>query len=123
MKAIVATNAPSAIGPYSQGIIAGGMIYVSGQIPVNPKTGELETEITKATAQAIENLQAILKEGGSDLSKVCKTTVYLKSLADFEKVNQIYAQYFQKPYPARACFEVAKLPKDAVLEIECIATT
>lgn len=121
MKAISTPKAPNAIGPYSQAITAGGMIYVSGQIPVNPKTGELETEITKATAQAIENIKAILEAGGSSLAKVCKTTVFLKSLNDFVPMNEVYAQYFTEPFPARACFEVGKLPKDAVVEIECVA--
>ncbi|MFI3163249.1 MAG: RidA family protein [Bacillota bacterium] len=121
MKAISTPKAPNAIGPYSQAITAGGMIYVSGQIPVNPKTGELETEITKATAQAIENIKAILEASGSSLAKVCKTTVFLKSLNDFVPMNEVYAQYFTEPFPARACFEVGKLPKDAVVEIECVA--
>lgn len=122
MKAISTQNAPNAIGPYSQAITACGMIYVSGQIPVNPKTGEIETEITKATAQAIKNLEAILQAGGSSIEKVCKTTVYLKSLNDFAPMNEVYAKYFTNPFPARACIEVAKLPKDAVVEIECVAT-
>ncbi|MFI3166648.1 MAG: RidA family protein [Bacillota bacterium] len=121
MKVVNTSKAPGAIGPYSQAIVSGGMIYVSGQLPVNPENGELICEIESATKQALENLSAILQEGGSSLSKVCKTTVFLKSLDDFVKMNAAYAEYFAEPFPARACFEVAKLPKDAVVEIECIA--
>ncbi len=121
MKEVNTAKAPGAIGPYSQAIIGGGMIYVSGQLPVNPENGELICEIQSATKQALENLKAILEEGGSSLAKVCKTTVFLKSLDDFVPMNEIYAQYFSAPFPARACFEVGKLPKDAVVEIECVA--
>lgn len=121
MKEIKTTNAPGAIGPYSQAIVSGGMIYVSGQIPINPANGELVCEIKAATRQSLENMQAILQEAGSALSKVCKTTVLLKSLEDFAQVNEVYAEFFQAPYPARACFEVAKLPKDSLVEIECVA--
>ncbi len=121
MKAVNTTNAPGAIGPYSQAIISGGMIYVSGQIPINPESGELICEIKEATKQALENLKAILEEGGSSFAKVCKTTVFLKTLDDFVAMNEVYATYFNTPFPARACFEVGKLPKDAVVEIECIA--
>lgn len=121
MQEIKTSKAPSAIGPYSQGIICGEMIYVSGQIPVSAVDGEMVQEIKAATKQAIKNVQAILEECGSSLDKVCKTTVYMKTLADFIPMNEEYAKHFQPPYPARACIEVSRLPKDAAIEIECIA--
>lgn len=121
-KQVIKTdNAPEAIGPYSQGIIVGDFVYTSGQIPINPKTGIMETDIKLATKQSIENIKAILEEVGTSLENVIKTTIFLKDLNDFNVVNEVYATYFNENNPARSCVEVAKLPKDAVIEIEAIA--
>lgn len=121
-KQVIKTdNAPEAIGPYSQGIIVGDFVYTSGQIPINPKTGIMETDIKLATKQSMENIKAILEEVGTSLENVIKTTIFLKDLNDFNVVNEVYATYFNENNPARSCVEVAKLPKDAVIEIEAIA--
>ena len=115
-------NAPGAIGPYSQGIIVGDFVYTSGQIPINPATGVVETDIKVATKQSMENVKAILEAAGTSLEKVVKTSIFLKDLNDFAVVNEIYGTYFTENPPARSCVQVAKLPKDAVIEIEAIAT-
>lgn len=115
-------NAPGAIGPYSQGIIVGDFVYTSGQIPINPATGVMETDIKVATKQSMENVKAILEAAGTSLEKVVKTSIFLKDLNDFAVVNEIYGTYFTENPPARSCVQVAKLPKDAVIEIEAIAT-
>ena len=121
-KQIIQTKkAPSAIGPYSQGVRVGGLIFTSGQIPLNPITGELENDIKKATKQSMENVKAILEEAGTTLNKVVKSTIFLKDINDFAVVNEVYGSYFNENPPARSCVEVAKLPKDAVIEIEVIA--
>lgn len=121
-KEIINTNnAPGAIGPYSQGVSLGNLVYTSGQIPLNPKTGELAIEIKEATKQSMENVKAILEEAGTSLENVIKTTIFLKDLNDFAAVNEVYGTYFNESKPARSCVEVAKLPKDAVIEIEAIA--
>ncbi|ASW43182.1 RidA family protein [Clostridium isatidis] len=121
-KEIVSTkNAPAAIGPYSQAIKLGEFIFTSGQIPINPVKGEMETEIKAATKQVIQNIKGILEEAGSSLDKVIKTTVFLKDMNDFAAMNEVYAQYFGDKAPARSCVQAAKLPKDAVVEIEAIA--
>ncbi len=116
-------KAPAAIGPYSQAIQAEGKtIYVSGQLPVDPATGAFAGEdIQSQTRQSLENIKAILATAGADMSSVVKTTVLLKNIADFGAMNEIYAQYFQQPFPARAAFQVGALPKDALVEIECVA--
>ena len=114
-------NAPGAIGPYSQGIIVGDFVYTSGQIPINPATGVMETDIKSATKQSMENVKAILEAAGTSLEKVIKTSIFLKDLNDFAVVNEIYGTYFSENPPARSCVQVAKLPKDAVIEIEAIA--
>lgn len=119
---ISTTNAPSAIGPYSQGVKVGNIIYTSGQIPVDPQTGELETDIKKATKRSMENVKAILAEAGTTLDNIIKTTIFLKNMDDFAAVNEIYGSYFKENPPSRSCVEVARLPKDAVIEIEAIAT-
>ena len=120
-KQVIKTdNAPEAIGPYSQGIIVGDFVYTSGQIPINPKTGIMETDIKLATKQSMENIKAILEEVGTSLENVIKTTIFLKDLNDFNVVNEVYATYFNENNPARSCVEVARLPKDAVIEIEAI---
>ena len=121
-KEIISTKkAPSAIGPYSQGMIVGDLVFTSGQIPLNPESGELVTEISKATVQVMANLSAVLEAAGSSLEKVIKTTIFLQDLNDFEKVNEIYGDYFKDNLPARSCVQVAKLPKGATIEIEAIA--
>ncbi len=115
-------NAPGAIGPYSQGIIVGDFVYTSGQLPINPVTGVLETDIKVATKQSMENVKAILEEAGTSLENVVKTSIFLKDLNDFAAVNEVYGTYFTENPPARSCVQVAKLPKDAVIEIEVIAS-
>lgn len=121
-KEIISTKkAPSAIGPYSQGMIVGDLVFTSGQIPLNPESGELVTEISKATVQVMANLSAVLEAAGSSLEKVIKTTIFLQDLNDFEKVNEIYGDYFKDNLPARSCVQVAKLPKGTIIEIEAIA--
>ena len=115
-------NAPGAIGPYSQGIIVGDFVYTSGQLPINPATGVLETDIKVATKQSMENVKAILEEARTSLENVVKTSIFLKDLNDFAAVNEVYGTYFTENPPARSCVQVAKLPKDAVIEIEVIAT-
>ena len=122
MKAISTKNAPAAIGPYSQAIEANGFIYASGQLPINPATGAFpEGGIKEQTRQSLLNAQAILKEAGSDLNKVVKTTVLLADIADFAAMNEVYASFFEAPYPARSAFAVRDLPKGALVEIEMIA--
>jgi 2-iminobutanoate/2-iminopropanoate deaminase len=123
MKQVVdTTKAPGAIGPYSQAIKANGFIFVSGQLPAVPLDGQLvEGGIAAQTKQSLENIKAILAKAGCTLADVVKTTVFLKNINDFAAMNQVYAEYFSKECPARACFEVARLPKDALVEIEAIA--
>ncbi|MNN48362.1 Enamine/imine deaminase [compost metagenome] len=120
-NAISTTKAPGAIGPYSQGVEIGDLIYTSGQLGLDPVTGELAEGVEKQTVQSLQNVQAILEEAGSGLDKVIKTTVFLKDLGDFTKVNEIYSSFFVEPYPARSAVEVARLPKDGLVEIEVIA--
>lgn len=121
MKVISTDKAPAAIGPYSQAIEVNGMVYASGQIPVNPATGEIPEGVEAQTKQALTNLTNLLAEAGSSIEKVVKTTVFIKNMEDFGKINEIYAEYFTGTYPARSCVEVARLPKDVMLEIEAIA--
>lgn len=123
MRQVVNTDrAPSAIGPYSQAIKANGFIFVSGQLPVVPTTGEFaEGGIVAQTKQSLENVKAILAQAGCTLSDVVKTTVFIKDMNDFAVMNNMYAEYFTQDCPARACFEIARLPKDALVEIEVIA--
>ena len=120
-EVINTNNAPEAIGPYSQVVIVGDFVYTSGQIPLNPATGELVTDIKLATKQSMENIKAILEEAGTSLNNVVKTSIFLKDLNDFEAVTEVYGTYFIENKPARSCVQVAKLPKDAVIEIEAIA--
>ncbi len=121
-QAVATKNAPAAIGPYSQGIKAGKTIYVSGQIPIDPATGEFAgQDIETQTRQSLTNIKNILKEAGADMSDVVKTTVLLKDIADFAAMNKIYAEFFTEPYPARAAFQVAAIPKGALVEIEAVA--
>ncbi len=122
MKKVISTeNAPAAIGPYSQATIHGNTLYVSGQIPVNPKTGEMSTDIKEQTKQSLENLKAIIEAAGSDMSLVLRCGIFIKDMNDFAAINEVYASYFSEPYPARATVEVARLPKDAMVEIEATA--
>ncbi|HBC97035.1 MAG TPA: reactive intermediate/imine deaminase [Clostridium sp.] len=121
-KNIISTKkAPGAVGPYSQAVKVGNFLFTSGQIPLNPATGELVSgDVKKAAKQSLENIKALLEEAGTSFDKVVKTTVYVKNMADFAAVNEVYATYFKKDMPARSCVEV-KLPKDALVEVEVIA--
>jgi len=123
MKQVIHTNeAPQAIGPYSQAIMAGNMLFISGQIPVVPATGEIvSADVEEQTKQCLENLKAVLAAAEMTLDNVVKTSVFIKNMDDFGKINGVYAQYFQENCPARACVEVARLPKDVQVEIEAIA--
>ena len=123
MKQIIATDkAPAAIGPYSQAVKTGNLIFTSGMIPIDPVTNTLvEGGIEVQATRAIENLKALLEASGSGLDKVVKTVVFIKDMNDFAKVNEIYATFFTDAYPARSCVEVARLPKDVLIEIEAIA--
>lgn len=122
MKTAVKTDrAPGAIGPYSQGIQAGNVFYFSGQLPINPETGTMPESIEEQAKQSLENVGALLKSQGMDFSNVVKTTVFLDNMEDFAAVNDVYAQYFSEPYPARSAFEVGKLPKGGKVEIEAVA--
>ena len=122
-KKIISTNdAPQAIGPYSQAVKIGNFIYTSGQVPLNPSTGELIVgDIEKAARQSLENVKSVLEAAGASLCDVVKTTVFLKDLNDFKAANEIYSQYFPQNPPARSCVQAAKLPLDALIEIEAIA--
>lgn len=123
MKKVISTpNAPQAIGPYSQAIEINNMIYTSGVIPINPVNGELiEGDVTDQTRRVFDNLSALLNDAGSSIEKVIKTTVFIKNMDDFSKVNEVYATYFKGDFPARSCVEVARLPKDVLIEVEAIA--
>lgn len=119
---ISTTKAPAAIGPYSQAIEAGGMVFVSGQLPINPETGEFaEGGVKELTRQSLTNMQNILAEVGLTLDNVVKTTVFLADMSDFADMNEVYAEFFSAPYPARSAVAVKTLPKGALVEIECIA--
>lgn len=121
-KKIVNTNkAPAVIGPFNQGIIAGNLLFTSGQLPMHPETGLVPQGIEAQTIQVLENLKAIIEEAGANLNDVVKTTVYIQHMSDFAVVNQIYATYFQENAPARACVEVSKMAKDSLVEIDAIA--
>ena len=121
MKTVSTNKAPAAIGPYSQAQIVGNLVFCSGQIPVIPETGALAQGLEAQANQVFKNIAALLSAAGSDISKVVKTTVFIKNMDDFAAINAIYAQYFTKPFPARSCVEVARLPKDVLLECEAIA--
>lgn len=121
MKPISTERAPGAIGPYSQAMQAGDFIFTSGQLGLDPATGEFGQGVEEQARLSLNNVKAILEEAGSSLSKVVKTTVFLKDMNDFAKVNEVYSSFFEQPYPARSAVEVARLPKDALVEIETIA--
>lgn len=121
-QAIATPNAPGAIGPYSQGIAAGNMAFVSGQLPIDPATGAFAGEdIVSQTRQSLLNIKAILEENGMTMADVVKTTVLLADIGEFGAMNQVYGEFFTAPYPARAAFQVAALPKNAKVEIEAVA--
>ena len=122
MKQIHTDNAPKALGPYSQAIEAGGMVFASGQVPIDPATDQfVEGGIKEQTRQSLTNAQSILREAGTDLHHVVKTTVFLSDMDNFAAMNEVYAEFFQQPYPARSAVAVKTLPKGALVEIECIA--
>lgn len=121
-KEIKTGNAPKAIGPYSQAIEANGFVFASGQIPINPSTGELNTgPIEEQTRLVLSNLKAVLEAAGTSLDNVVKATVFLQDMNDFSRMNAVYGEFFKPPYPARAAVQVARLPKDVKVEIEAIA--
>ena len=122
MKTVISTDqAPAAIGPYSQAINAGQLIFVSGQLPLDPVSGQLAEGIEAQTRQSLTNARSILEAAGSGLDKVVKTTVFLADMNDFAAMNQVYASFFSGDHPARSAVQAARLPKDALVEIECIA--
>lgn len=122
MQAIHTEKAPKAIGPYSQAIKVGNLVFASGQVPIVPAMGEfVEGGIKEQTRQSLTNAKAILEEAGTSLSKVVKTTVYLSDMANFAAMNEVYAEFFTQPYPARSAVAVKTLPKNALVEVECIA--
>ncbi len=124
MKTIISTpKAPAAIGPYSQAVLVNGMLFTSGVIPIYPETNTLvEGDVTVQARQAIGNLKNLIEASGSSMDKVVKTTVFIKDMNDFGKINDIYKDFFTSDFPARSCVEVARLPKDVLIEIEAIAT-
>ncbi len=121
MKQITTNNAPAAIGPYSQAIVSGNTVYCSGQIPINPETGEIPEGVANQAHQVFKNIKNLLDAAGTSIDNVIKTSVFIKDMNDFAEINSIYAEYFTQPYPARSCVEVARLPKDVLLEAEVIA--
>lgn len=121
-KEISTDKAPAAIGPYSQAIEVNGMVFTSGVIPVNPATGEIPEGVEAQAEQAFSNMAALLQAAGANIEAVIKTTVFIKEMNDFAKINEVYAKYFTGTFPARSCVEVARLPKDVLLEVEAIAT-
>ena len=121
-KKLTSKNAPAAIGPYSQAVMDGDLVFVSGQLPIDSRTGEFPSEdVAWQTRQSLENIREILKEAGYTMDRVLKTTVYLQDMNDFAAMNEVYQEFFADPYPARAAFQVAKLPKNARVEIEAVA--
>ena len=121
-KAIATTNAPAAIGPYSQGVDTGSLVFVSGQLPIDPATGEFAgADIAAQTRQSLNNIKSILEANGMTMANVVKTTVLLEDISEFAAMNAVYAEFFTEPYPARAAYQVAALPKAAKIEIEAIA--
>lgn len=121
-KEIISTDkAPAAIGPYVQATKLGEMLFTSGVIPVNPATGEIPSTVEEQARQAFSSLKALVEASGSSIEKVVKTTLFIKNMDDFAKINAVYAEVFAEPYPCRSCVEVARLPKDVLLEIEAVA--
>ena len=120
-EVIVSKKAPAAVGPYSQAVVRGGLVFTSGQLPLHPADGAMPEGIEAQARQAFDNLRGLLSDAGSSLAQVLKTTVFLKNIADFAAVNAVYAEYFTQPFPARSCVEAAALPKGALVEIEAVA--
>jgi 2-iminobutanoate/2-iminopropanoate deaminase len=122
MKNVISTTAaPAAIGPYSQAVEVNGMVYTSGIIPVDPATGEIPEGASAQADRVFKSMSGLLEAAGTSMANVVKTTVFIKNMDDFASINEVYAKYFPEPYPARSCVEVARLPKDVMLEIEVIA--
>ena len=122
MKTLHSDKAPKALGPYSQAVVAGGFVFASGQVPIDPATDQfVEGGIKEQTRQSLTNARNILREAGTDLTHVVKTTVFLSDMDNFAAMNEVYAEFFQQPYPARSAVAVKTLPKGALVEIECIA--
>lgn len=121
MQSIHTTLAPAAIGPYSQALCVGGLVFVSGQIPVDPANGSIPDGVEAQAEQVFRNLAAILRAAGTDIRNTVKTTLFIRNMADFAAVNAVYARHFSEPYPARSCVEVSKLPRDVLVECEAIA--
>lgn len=120
-KELVTKNAPEAVGAYSQGIETDGLVFTSGQVPINPATGTIPESVTEQAKQAMNNVKGVLEAAGLTMNDVIKTTVLLADINDFAAVNEVYASFFEAPYPARACYAVAAIPKGAKLEVEAIA--
>lgn len=120
-KQVATKKAPGAIGPYSQAIVVNSWVYTSGQLGMDPETAELPGSVQEQARQSLNNVKAILEEAGASMDQVVKTTVYLKDMNDFAAVNEVYSTFFTEPYPARSAVEVARLPKDALVEIEAVA--
>lgn len=119
---VTSSDAPKAIGPYSQAIWAGDILFCSGQLPVNPQSNKIEgTDISEQAVQVFKNIKAVLNAADLDFNHIVKTTIFLQSMEDFKTVNEIYAKYFSMPYPARSCVEVSRLPADAKIEVEVVA--
>lgn len=121
LKVLHTDKAPAAIGPYSQGIQAGNLLFTSGQLPLNPETGELKSDIRSATQQSLENVRNILESAGASMDKIIKVVIFLRDMNDFAAMNEVYGTYFPTNPPARSAVQVARLPKDAIIEIEAIA--
>ncbi|MEO0140307.1 MAG: RidA family protein [candidate division WOR-3 bacterium] len=120
-RAIESQHAPKPVGPYSQAVEVGNFVFVSGQLGMDPKTGALAEGVEAQADLALRNISAILEAGGFEMKDIVKVTIFLRDMKDFPRVNEVYARHFSEPYPARACVEVSGLPKDALVEIECIA--
>ena len=123
MKSISTDKAPAAVGPYSQAIVSGAFVFASGQIPVNPETGDVPDDIVDQARQALTNLKNVLEAAGSGMDKAVRVTVYITDISAFADVNKVYAEFFEEPYPSRSCVEVSKLPKGVKIEIDAIAVT
>ena len=123
MKTVVSTEkAPAALGPYSQANIVGNLVFTSGMVPINPVDGSIPSDVKEQAEQSLNNIKAVLEAAGSSMDKVFKTTVFIKNMGDFGKINEVYATFFNGDFPSRSCVEVARLPKDVLVEMEAIAT-
>ncbi|MDR2460052.1 MAG: RidA family protein [Deltaproteobacteria bacterium] len=120
-KKISTDSAPAAIGPYSQALVSGNLVFVSGQLPIDPKTGEMPADISAQVKNSLKNIQSIVEASGSSLTKVLKVSIFLTDLANFQTANEVYATFFKEPYPARSTVQISALPKGALVEIDAIA--